>query len=129
MKKKDIVTIVGRGFLSATAHCLPAEQFYKWHRFRKCVSTAFQDLVAQEKDLMQECNIDPRGNNKKKDEERYNKVYAAILDEEARLELPDKIPFEYYKLVYDENRTDKGDVFASFDIEDVMLENLFTQPE
>lgn len=128
MLNRDIFILANGGFLAATGHSLPDEQFYKWCKFRGMVNRAYQDLVAQRFVISQECGVPIDSKEIPEDkEERVLSTFARLLDEEASVNLTDKIPIEYYKGVYDENRTDGRDIFSDIAVESVVLENLFCE--
>ena len=60
---------------------------------------------------------------------RYSAMNGALLDEEAEMPTVAKIPIECYKGFYDENRTENGDLFADIVVENIILENLFSEEE
>jgi len=131
MKNKDIITLCNGGFLAATAHSLPAEQFYKWHKFRRAIDRANRAIGMEQGALLSECGIDVSKIKETEPEamSRFEKANGALLDEESTIRVKSRIPFELYKGVYDENRTDKGDIFANCEVEAILLDNLFTEPE
>ena len=140
MKNKDIVTLANGGFLAATAHSLPVEHFYKFHRFKRAVEKANAAISAQQVDLLRDCGIDASkvsiAADKLTDAEReaqarFFAANAVLVEEESPVEVRARIPFECYKGVYDENRrTVNGvavDIFANMDVEAIVLNNLFTE--
>ena len=133
MKNKDIMTLCNGGFLIATAHSLPVEHFYKFHKFKREVSKANSRLGDMQKDLLRECGIDPEKveESDEKAMERFNAGNKAILDEDAGVNVKARIPFECYKGVYDENKMEgrKIDIFANIEVENIILDNLFETPE
>ena len=133
MKNKDIMTLCNGGFLIATAHSLPVEHFYKFHKFKREVGKANSRLGDMQKDLLRECGIDPEKVEEadEKAMERINAGNKAILDEDADVNVKARIPFECYKGVYDENKMDgrKIDIFANIEVENIILDNLFETPE
>lgn len=130
MKKKDIVTLCNGGFLAATGHSLPVEHFYKFHKFKRDVAKANRAIGEAQTDLMRDCGIDPAKFGEASSEalERFNAANNAMIQEDAGVEVKARIPMECYKEFYDENRTQRGDIFASFPVEDLVLDNLFTEP-
>ena len=136
MKNKDIIILANGGFLSATGHSLPVEHFYKFHKFRRAVEKANAALGAQQADMLHDCGIDPTKMDEasKEDLERFNAANADLLEEDARIEMKARIPFDCYKGIYDENKSVNFggvtiDVFANIKVETVVLENLFTDGE
>ena len=132
MKKKDIITLVNGGILRATAHSLPVEHFYKWHKFRRELDREYRHIDEEQASLLQECGIVPGRINEASEEEllRFNEANRQLLDDDVTLNLPAPIPTEYYKGIYDENRevdlgNGKVDVFASLPVETIVLETLF----
>ena len=127
------MTLCNGGFLIATAHSLPVEHFYKFHKFKREVSKANSRLGDMQKDLLRECGIDPEKveESDEKAMERFNAGNKAILDEDAGVNVKARIPFECYKGVYDENKMDgrKIDIFANIEVENIILDNLFETPE
>ena len=129
MKKSDIISLVQGKFLEATAHCLPAEEFYKWYKFRKQISDIFNDIVKDEQSLYTQCGI----KQGQKDipaatKEKFMKVYQTFLDENVTVEISSRIPFSFYKEIYDENKTSTKDVFSNIFVESLVIANLFDQP-
>ena len=135
MKNKDIITLANGGFLVATGHSLPVEHFYKFHKFRRDVEKANSALGAQQADMLRDCGIDPSKMSEASSDAlaRFNAANDDLLDEEALVSVKARIPFECYKGIYDENRrTLNGqpvDIFADINVENVVLDNLFTEPE
>lgn len=131
MTNKDIITLVNGGFLVATAHSLPVEHFYKWHKFRRAVDKANTALGAQQRDLMADCGIDPAraGEADAEAVTRFNETNARLVAEDAGIEVKARIPFQFYKGIYDENKTERGDIFADVAVEAIILDNLFGEPE
>lgn len=128
MKNKDIITLVNSGFLLATAHSLPGEEFYKWYKFRRFVTNKLQSLADEQKAILEELNLKP--DDKIEDpalRKQYEDCYNKMMNEEITFELPEKIPFEFYKALYDENKTESADIFANITVENLMLDNLFTE--
>ena len=56
--------------------------------------------------------------------ERYGALNAALLDEESKV-VARRIPARYYKYLYDEN----ADLFTNTEVEEIVLDNLFTEDE
>ena len=135
MKNREIMTICTGGFLMATGHSLPVEHFYKFHRFKREVGKANRRLGEMQTDLLNECGIKP-GKISEADAEavdRFNAANNDLLDEDCGIEVKARIPFEFYKGVYDENRTTAGgqqmDIFSNISVEEIILDNLFETPE
>lgn len=125
MTNNDIMTLANGGFLTATAHCLPVEHFYKFHKFRRSVDKALNALAESQKALMRDCGIEP-GDIEKADKEkidRFNEANAKILAEDAGVEVKARIPFDLFKAFYDEN----GSLFANIQVETAVLDNLFEE--
>lgn len=142
MKNKDIITLANGGFLAATAHSLPVEHFYKFHRFKRAVEKANIAISAQQSDLLRDCGIDASKVNLEPDkltdaereaQARFFEANKALVDEESDVAVKARIPFELYKGIYDENqRTINGvpfDIFANVGVEAIILDNLFTDFE
>lgn len=129
MTNKDIAILATGGFLSASAHCLPSEHFYKWHRFRKYINLAYNNLMQQEKDLLEECEITDATKASPEKIIRFNETYRRVQEENVDIPSSDRIPFEFYKRIYDENKTDKRDVFADIAVETLVLDYLFEEPK
>ena len=131
MKNQDIITLCHGGFLVATAHSLPDEHFYKFFRFKRSVEKANRHLGDAQTALLKDCGIDPAKFGEASDEarEKFAKANALLLEEDSGVEVKARIPFALYKGVYDENRTQRGDIFADMSVESVLLDNLFTEPE
>lgn len=134
MKNRIIVNLVNGGILAASAHSLPMEHFYKWFKFRKALEKQYLRINGEQKALEQECGIEPgKKDIPGEDRARFNKSFEQLLEEESGIKLPAKIPFEYYKGIYDENRSvPMGgvtvDVFANLMVESAVMEYLFTEP-
>lgn len=126
MKKQDIVTLAKGDFLLATAHCLPADEFYKWYKFRRQIALAFTDIAKEDSALREQCGI-PQGRADIPSEvaDRYKTVYKKLMDENIAIDISSRIPFKYYKEIYDENQTEGRDVFASAKVEMLVIDNLF----
>lgn len=131
MKNKDIITLCNGGFLAATAHSLPVEHFYKFFRFKRAVEKANRHIGDAQTALLKECGIDPQKFSEAPEDKReeFVKANTLLLDEDSGVEVKARIPFACYKGVYDENRTQRGDIFADMSVEAVLLDNLFTEPE
>lgn len=131
MKNKDIITLCNGGFLAASAHSLPEEHFYKFFRFKRAVEKTNRNIGDAQKALLKECGIDPQKFSEAPEDKREEFVKAndRLLDEECGVEVKARIPFALYKGVYDENLTQRGDIFADIAVESVLLDNLFTEPE
>lgn len=131
MKNQDIITLCNRGFLVATAHSLPDEHFYKFFRFKRAVEKANRHIGAAQTALLKECGIDPQKFQEAPEDKReeFVKANTLLLEEDSGVEVKARIPFACYKGVYDENRTQRGDIFADMSVESVLLDNLFTEPE
>ena len=127
MKNKDIITLANGGFLAATAHALPPEHFYKWHKFKRAVGKAVRDLIEAQEALMRDCGIDPAKYHETIGEprDRYEAANDKLLEEDCGIEVKARIPFEFYKGIYDENKTDGGDIFANGAVEAIIIDNLF----
>ena len=123
------MNICNGGFLEATGHSLPVEHFYKFHKFKREVAKANRVLGEAQADLFKECKIDPCKFNEapKEDQKRFKEANKALLEEDAGIEVKARIPIEFYKALYDENKTERLDIFASPDVEAVILDNLFTE--
>lgn len=131
MTNKEIIILANGGFLSATAHTLPLEHFYKFHRFKRAVERANRTLGEAQTALLQDCGIDP-SRLAEADEDaraRFHAANTALLNEDAAVEVKARIPFEFYKELYDENKTAARDIFANADVEAVVLDNLFSEIE
>lgn len=131
MKNRDIITLANGGLLAATAHSLPVEQFYKWHKFKRAVEKANRLLGDAQRALLQDCGIDPAkfGDAEPDARKRFDAANAKLIEEDAEVEVKARIPFKYYKGIYDENHTERGDIFAVGEVEAVLLDNLFTNEE
>lgn len=125
MTYKDIMTLANGGFLTATAHCLPVEHFYKFHKFRRSVDKALNALSESQKDLLRDCGIDPDNTDgaDKESIDRFNAANEKILAEDAGVEVKARIPFDLFKAFYDEN----GNLFANIQVETAVLDNLFEE--
>lgn len=131
MKNQDIITLCNGGFLVATAHSLPVEHFYKFFRFKRAVEKANRHIGDAQTALLKECGIDPQKFQEAPEDKReeFVKANTLLLDEDSGVEVKARIPFAHYKGVYDENRTQRGDIFADMSVESVLLDNLFDEPE
>ena len=131
MKYKDIITLVQGGLLAASAHSLPVEHYYKFHKFRRAVTRAFEELGQEQNSLMAELGVTKQQIDTKKDDPSviaFEKANGQLLDETVELKLTARIPYEFYRGIYDENRTERGDIFANFLVEELVLDYLFTEP-
>ena len=135
MKNQDILNLVNGGILAASAHSLPVEHFYKWHKFRRALEKQYMNIDKEQKAMMSECGIEPGKLREATAEalDRFDKANAQLLAEEVDINLPAKIPFALYKGIYDENRAvpmggSPVDVFANMKVETAVLEYLFTEP-
>ena len=126
MKKQDIVTLAKGDFLLATAHCLPADEFYKWYKFRRQIALALVDISKDESALREQCGI-PQGKTDVPQDAaaRFMEVRKKLLDENIAIDISSRIPFKYYKEIYDENKTEGRDIFASAKVEMLVIDNLF----
>lgn len=136
MKNKDILTLVNGGILAATAHSLPVEHFYKWHKFRRALEKHYVAIDVEQKALMKNCGIDPASFNDAPQETlaRFDEANAQLMNDEAPIQLPAPIPAEFYKGIYDENRAvpfagRTVDIFSNLQVETAVLEYLFTDPD
>lgn len=131
MTNKDIITLCNGGLLSATAHSIPVEHFYKWHRFKRVVESANRALGQAQMALLKDCGIEPDKFNEAPKEaiDRFGEANAALLAEDSGVEVKARIPFEFYKGLYDENKTEQRDIFAAGDVEAIVLDNLFSDFE
>lgn len=144
MKNRDILKLVNGGILAATAHSLPVEHFYKWFKLRRELEKAYLSLDKEQAVLMKECGVTREMVDLKPEErkklppevqekiENFDVVNGKLLDEEATIKLPARIPVELYKGIYDENRAVpfagvRVDVFANMAVEAIILETLFTE--
>ena len=130
MKNRDIITLVQGGLLAASAHSLPVEHYYKFHKFRRAVARAWQELSSEQGALMAEFGVTPeqvRTDKKNPAVIAFDKANAQLLDEEPEMKLPARIPYVFYRGIYDENRGPQGDIFASYVVEELVLDNLFTE--
>lgn len=133
MTNREIATIAESGFLAATAHSLPAEHLYKFVRFKRDVKRAYEQLGRAQRDFMAEVGIkleDVRSNVSIPEDKatRFNALNDAMLAEEADVRVV-RIPMALYKGIYDENKTERGDLFANLDLEILILDNLFVEDE
>ena len=134
MKKRIIVNLVNGGILAASAHSLPVEHFYKWFKFRKALEREYLRINGEQNALAQECGFEPG----KKDappeaKARFDEAFNQLLEEDVDIKLPARIPFEFFKGIYDENRAvpmagTVVDVFANLNVETAVLDYLFTGP-
>lgn len=135
MKNRDIITLVNGGFLAATAHTLPVEHFYKWHRFKRDISKVNEAIGAEQADLLQDCGLDPTNLDDADPValEKFSVANNALLNEESGVTVKSRIPFDFYKDIYDENRRtlngQRIDIFSNVDLETVVLANLFEPME
>ena len=136
MKNLDILTLVNGGILAATAHCLPVEHFYKWHKFRRALEKQYVAIDAEQKALMKDCGIEPSDfNNAPADARaRFDEANAQLMNDDAPIQLPAPIPAEFYKGIYDENRAvpfagRPVDIFSNLQVETALLDYLFTDKE
>ena len=144
MKNRDILNLVNGGILAATAHSLPVEHFYKWFKLRRALEKAYLSLDQEQAVLMKECGVAHEMVNLKPEERKklpvedqekiagFDVVNGKLLDEEAVIKLPARIPVEFYKGIYDENRAVpfagvRVDIFANMAVEAIVLENVFTE--
>ena len=131
MKNRDIITLVQGGLLAASAHSLPVEHYYKFHKFRRAVARAFETLGEEQRALMAEFGITTQQVQKDKQNPAviaYDKANEHLMDEAVEMKLPARIPYEFYRGIYDENRGPQGDIFANYLVEELILDNLFTEP-
>lgn len=133
MKNIDIINLCASGFLNATGHSLPAEHFYKFIKWKRAVRKACDAITKAESDFLNEVgltldDVRPGAKPDKEKVELYNALRKAMLDEEVKLPAV-KIPVEFYKGLYDENKTENGDLFASMIVEEIVLDNLFDKEE
>lgn len=131
MKNRDIVTLYNGGFLAAAAHSLPTEHFYKFHRFKRDVAKALRVLAAEQEALMAEAGIKDGNFQEAAPDaiERYKTANNTLLSEDCAVTVKARIPFEFYRGIYDENKTATGDIFANSEVEDLVLDNLFMEAE
>ena len=135
MKIKDIITLGNSGFLAATGHSLPVEHFYKFVKFKRAVQKAYDAASKAQKDFRTEAGMAPEDllPGAKPDAEkmaRYDALNEPYVEEEA--DMPEvRIPIECYKGLYDENQKEVGgrryDIFANMAVEELILNNLFTE--
>lgn len=134
MKNRDIMTLCNGGFFAATAHSLPTEHFYKFFKFKRDVIKANRNLAEMQEQLINEFDI---RNIKDEEDEKINKFHEAnnkVLSEDADVTVKSRIPFEFYKGIYDENREtsfvgQKVDIFADPNVEAIILDQLFEPDE
>lgn len=136
MKNHDILTLVNGGILAATAHSLPVEHFYKWHKFRRALEKQYVAIDAEQKALMKDCGIEPSDFNNAPAEARarFDEANAQLMNDDAPIQLPAPIPAEFYKGIYDENRAvhfagRPVDIFSNLQVETALIENLFKYAE
>ena len=126
------MTLANGGFLAATGHSLPVEHFYKFHKFRRDVEKANTALGAKQHDLLAACELDPAHLADAPQEalDRFKAANADLLAEEVDVAAKARIPIEFYKGIYDENRRTVGDstvdIFADINVEAIILDNLFS---
>jgi hypothetical protein len=131
MKNIDIIKLGNGGFLAATGHSLPVEHFYKFVKFKRAVQKAYEAASKAQGDFLTEAgltyaDLQPGAKPDKEKAERYNALNTAMIAE--AVEMPAvKIPQEFYKGLYDENKTGRGDIFANMDVEEIVLAELFTE--
>lgn len=130
MNNKDIITLGNGGFLNATAHSLPVEHFYKFVKFKRAVQRAYEEISKAQVEFLAEAGLTAEelrsGSAADGKIERYGTLNAALLAEQTEIAVK-RIPVDCYKGIYDENRTDGGDIFARPEIEAIVLDNLFTE--
>ena len=134
MKNGDIITLMQGGIMAATSHSLPVEHWYKWHKFRREVDKAWQEIGKEQGAILDECGIDRSevGDVSKIDPEkvaRWNALNGELLARDAEVKLPARIPLEFYKGLYDENQSDGHDIFANGAVEAIVIDNLFIEEE
>ena len=88
MKNKDIVTLGNAGFLKATAHTMPVEQFYKVIRWRRDLQKAYAEIARTESEFLREAGLtfeelksadaDPGRLLQRKDAEERHGLYAEL---------------------------------------------------
>lgn len=148
MKIVNIVNVVNAGILNATGHTLPVEEYYKFFKFKRSLRKIYENFSTAETDLLKDMGISnneiqqlgdrvvisPRKEDGSIDTERLTKYHSAIkklLEEDVTLDITEKIPIKYYKNIYDENCKDdnnkKVDIFASSQVEDFIIDNLFDE--
>lgn len=132
MKNTEIITLVNGGILNATAHSLPVEHFYKFVKWKRAVQKAYEAIQNAQRDFLAETGISMEDIQERKvDEkkaERYNALNGAMMAEGVVMPAVG-IPMGFYKGIYDENKTDKGDIFADMAVEEIVLNELFTEEE
>lgn len=148
MKIKEIVNVVNAGILSATGHTLPEEEYYKFFKFKRSLKKLYDNFSNAETDLLKDIEISsdeikqldgriiiaPRKEDGTIDNEKLSKYYSAVknlLEEDVTIDISKKIPIKYYKNIYDENCKEingkKIDIFASNQLEDFIVDNLFEE--
>jgi hypothetical protein len=126
MKKQDILTLAKGGFFEATAHCLPADEFYKWYTFRRKLFASLLEIKRDEDALREQCGIRPGQKDVAKEtKERFLEVEKKLLDENIAVEISARIPFKYYKEIYDENNIGGRDIFSAVAVESLVIDHLF----
>ncbi len=133
MKNIDIINLCNAGFLTATGHSLPVEHFYKFIKWKRSAQKAYEEATKSQRAFLTEAGLTiddarPGANPDAEKAKRYNALNEAMLDEEVEMPAV-RIPLECYKGLYDENKTENGDLFANLLVEGIVLDNLFEKEE
>lgn len=125
MKNKDILLLANSGIFTATAHCLPPVHYFQWYKFKRDIKEALENLAKGQADLMKEYGIVPGHDEKipELEKEKYVETFSLLLEEDVPLGIEKRIPFKYYKELYDEN--DQVAAFKNLGLESVIIDALF----
>ena len=89
MKNIDIITLGNGGFLTATAHSLPVEHFYKFVKFKRAVQRAYEEISKAQVEFLAETGLtaeELRGGDAPAEKiERYGTLNAALLAEQTEI--------------------------------------------
>lgn len=125
MKNKDILLLANAGIFTTTAHCLPPEHYFKWYKFKRDIKDALENIAKGQADLMKEYGI-VQGRDEQIPElekEKYVETFNLLLEDDACINVQTRIPFKFYKELYDEN--DQVAVFKKLDLEELIIDSLF----
>ena len=125
MKNKDILILANNGIFTATAHCLPPEHYYQWYKFKRDLKEALDSFAKGQADLMKEYGIVPGHDEQipEVEKEKYVETFNLLLEDEVTVEVKARIPFRYYKELYDENN--EVAAFKSLGLESIIIDTLF----
>lgn len=109
IKNNVILALANVGGQNITASTISAEHAYKVIKFRRAISKAFEEIVAKEKELIKDCELEigdgGKLSGKNEDIKRFGEIRQKLYEDESDLGDIKTVPFEAWHEIKKENKS------------------------